>query len=206
MRHPLVVGSRMNQKPTRLPPQFSQRCWFVGASPSTGRGEKRVSSSWMTVRPCFHLRGNLIIWPCWFQSMSAQGSQVLKFILSHLSAELQSGRWTSVSGPFTSCQHHTKSNNNDDVHGEPHPALTLLPWLEYFFTESARPWTRRRSTFSYSAVGEERKYDGHASQEAVVCTQIRKVLLIDFSLTICKKERYRRSSLPAAIRLCNRTQ
>lgn len=109
MRHPLVVGSGMNQKPTRLPLQFSQRCWFVGASPSTGRGEKRVSSSWMTVRPCFHLRGNLIIWPCWFQSMSAAGSQVLKFILSHLSAELQSGRWTSVSGPFTSCQHHTNS-------------------------------------------------------------------------------------------------
>lgn len=127
-------------------------------------------------------------------------------LVSHLSAELQSGRWTSVSGPFTSCQHHTNSNNNDDVHGEPHPALTLLPWLEYFFTESARPWTKRRSRFSYSAVGEERKYDGHASKEAVVCTQLRKVLLIEFSLTICKKEPYRRSSLPAAIRLCNRTQ
>lgn len=97
MRHPLVVGSGMNQKPTWLPPQFSQRCWFVGASPSTGMGGKRVSSSWMTVRPCSHLRGNLIIWPCWFQSMSAAGSQALKFILSHLSAELQSGRWTSTS-------------------------------------------------------------------------------------------------------------
>lgn len=33
-----------------------------------------------------------------------------------------------------------------------------------------------------------------------------KRLLIEFSLTICKMTCYRRSSLPAAIRLCNRTQ
>lgn len=28
--------------------------------------------------------------------------------------------------------------------------ITLLPWLEYFFTESESPWTKRCSTFSYS--------------------------------------------------------
>lgn len=32
-------------------------------------------------------------------------------------------------------------------------ALTLLPWVEYFFTESESPWQKRRSTFSYSTRG-----------------------------------------------------
>lgn len=43
---------------------------------------------------------------------------------------------------------HTRSSNNHIQVTD--PVLTLLPWLEYFFTESASPWTKRRSTFSYS--------------------------------------------------------
>ena len=42
-------------------------------------------------------------------------------------------------------------NSNIPATVNPAHALTLLPWLENFFTESASPWTRRRSTFSYSA-------------------------------------------------------
>lgn len=158
----------------------------------------------MTVRPCFHLRGNLIIWPCWFQSMSAAGCSNSSCLIYQRNYNLGDGRQSVARSLHVNITQ--TANNNDDLHGEPHPALTLLPWLEYFFTESARPWTKRRSRFSYSAVGEERKYDGHAPKEAVACTQLRNVLLIEFSLTICKKERYCRSSLPAAIRLCNRTQ
>lgn len=109
---------------------------------------------------------NLMIWPCWFQSMSAVGSRVLKFILFSFISGVTI--WEiDVSGPFTSCQHHTNCNNNGGEHNEPHPALTLLPWLEYFFTESARPWTKRRSTLSYSvdAVKREIKKMGVISEK-----------------------------------------
>lgn len=59
----------------------------------------------------------------------------------------------------------------------PDPALTLLPWLEYFFTESASPWTKRRSTVSYSA-------DVGKRNESYILERLRSILICVISLLV----------------------
>lgn len=101
-----------------------------------------------------------------------------------------------VSGALTSCQHNKRTLVAAGAITMTTP--TLLPWLEYFFTESARPWTKRRSTLSYSVETVERKFKRYVSEEAVICSQFAKVFLI---LSLFARSATAGDYTPAAITL-----
>lgn len=52
VRHPLVVGSRKNQKPSQLPLSLPPNCWFCWSS-ALNLGKNMDLSSWMTADPAF---------------------------------------------------------------------------------------------------------------------------------------------------------